>query len=217
MQLIQTDQRLPLGTKRLHLFETPMLHGQLVEAASLNAELAAAIAAEREHDKGIQRSNLNGWHSNTDMLKWGGDAAKRLAKTAIEQAQSISHFEGRNRGTVQWSARMWANVSPPGALNMSHVHTSVLWAAVYYVDMGTDPDDKEGGELLLEDPRYPMAYMTVPGFRAIGANGRPQNSELRVRTKAGDLLIFPGYLRHRVSPHRGSRDRISIAMNISAR
>lgn len=190
---------------------------QLAEWESLNAELAAVIAAERQRDEGVQRSNLHGWHSNTDMLTWGGDVATRLANTAIKQAMTMSHFETRERTPVRWSAAMWANVSPRGAQNNSHVHARELWAAVYYVDMGTDHADQDSGELWVEDPRYPMAYMNVHGFQAIGADGKPQRSEMRVKTEVGDLIIFPGYLRHRVSPHNGSRDRISIAMNINAR
>ena len=34
---------------------------------------------------------------------------------------------------------MWANVSPPGVLNMSNVHPGMLKAAVYYIDMGMAP------------------------------------------------------------------------------
>ncbi len=59
--------------------------------------------------------------------------------------------------------------------------------------------------------------MTFPGIRAIGADGNPQVIEQRVRTERGDLVMFPGFVRHGVRPHRGSRDRVSIAMNIYAK
>ncbi len=53
--------------------------------------------------------------------------------------------------------------------------------------MGMAPNDPEGGELYFEDPRFPVPQIT-----------------------------FPGFVRHGVRPHRGSRDRVSIAMNIYA-
>ena len=84
--------------------------------------------------------------------------------------------------------QMSANVSPPGALNTSHAHPGVLKAAVYYIDMGMAPNDPEGGELYFEDPRFPVPHIT-----------------------------FPGFVRHGVRPHRGSRDGVSIAMSISAK
>lgn len=54
------------------------------------------------------------------------------------------------------------------------------------------------------------------GFRAIGADGNPQVIEQRVCTERCDLAMFPGVVRHGARPHRGSRERVSIAMNIYA-
>lgn len=201
---------------QIGLFETPVLHGRLSDSAALNAELAAAIAARRAAEEGIGRSNVGGWHSRTDMLKWGGPAAAKVAELAIKLARRLSHFEERDAGSVDWSVRMWANVSPAGALNMSHAHPGVLWAAVYYVDMGRDSGVDAGGELYFEDPRFPVPQMTFPGFRAVGIDGKPQPVEHRLPTEAGDLILFPGFVRHGVRPHRGPHDRIAVAMNVYA-
>jgi len=206
-----------LRAERAGLFETPVLHGKLAEAGPMTVALEQAIAARKAADDGLSRSNVGGWHSTTDMLAWGGPAAEKLADLAIRMAKRLSHFDERDADSVKWSVRMWANVSPPGALNMSHAHPGVLWAAVYYIDMGMDPGDPEGGELYFEDPRFPVPQMTFPGFRAIGADGQPQVIEQRLRTERGDLVLFPGFVRHGVRPHTGRRARISIAMNIYAK
>lgn len=198
----------------LPLFETVVLVGHVADHAPLDAALLAAIAARRSADEGIGRSNVGGWHSRTDLLEWGGPPAQRLADAAIRAARRLSHFDDTS---VDWSVRMWANVSPPGALNMSHAHPGVLWAAVYYLDLGTSEGDPPGGELYLEDPRFPLPLMTFPGFQAIGADGAPQVHERIVPTRAGDLVLFPGYLRHGVRPHRGGRERVSVAMNLYAK
>ncbi|MGK6321034.1 TIGR02466 family protein [Sphingomonas sp. DT-204] len=202
----------------LGLFETPVLHGRVTDHEPLTAALAEAIRARKAaDDKGIQRSNVGGWHSATDMLQWGGPAARQLADTTIRLAKRLSHFEERDPATVEWSVRMWANVSPPGALNMSHAHPGVLWAASYYVDMGRDPGVDIGGEIYFEDPRFPTTLMTFPGFRMVGLDGAPQPVERRLATQAGDLVLFPAWVRHGVRPNEGSRDRISIAMNVYAK
>ncbi len=152
------------------------------------------------------------------MLDWGGPAAAKLADLAIKAAKRLSHFEDRDPATVEWTIRMWANVSPPGALNMSHAHPGVLWAAVYYVDMGSPPADGDpGGELFFEDPRFPVPLMRLPGFRLKGVDGQPQPVEQRLLTRAGDLVLFPAWVRHGVRPHHGTGDRISIAMNIDVK
>jgi uncharacterized protein (TIGR02466 family) len=190
------------------LFETNILHGHLTGSEPLSAALEAVIRARREAEPGIERSNVGGWHSRTDMLDWGGPAAAKLADTAVKMAKRVSVFGGAE---PEWSARMWANVSPPGALNMSHAHPGVLWAAVYYVAVG---EAGQGGELYLEDPRFPVPQMTYPGFRAVGADGAPQDVEHRIAPKRGDLILFPAWMRHGVRPWLGEGERISIAMNL---
>ncbi len=215
---------LPTGALRVRaahtaMFETPILHGQVQDAAALNAALRETIVARRSADTaGIARSNIGGWHSATDMLGWGGDPARQVADLAIRMARRASHFEGRDPASVEWTLKMWANVSPPGALNTSHAHPGVLWAAVYYVDMGQAPGDRDaGGELYFEDPRFPVTMMRLPGFRMIGTDGQPQANERRLPTRAGDLVLFPSWLRHGVRAHGGSGERISIAMNLDVK
>lgn len=216
--MVTADSSLRVRAEHLGLFETPVLHGHVANAAPLTAALKVAILARRDADlAGLARSNVGGWHSTTDMMQWGGASATALADLAIRMAKRLSHFEERDAASVEWSVRMWANVSPPGALNMSHAHPGVLWAAVFYVDMGAEPGEDAGGELYFEDPRFPVPLMTFPGFRAIGTDGQPQPVERRLKTEAGDLVLFPGFVRHGVRPHTGSRERVSIAMNVYAK
>ncbi len=201
--------------EQIGLFETPVLHGRLAGSEALTEALEAVIRQRRAQDAdGLNRSNVGGWHSNTDMLDWGGPAAAKLAEMAIHTAKRLSHFDQRDPDSIDWSVRMWANVSPAGAVNMSHAHPGVLWAAVYYVATGGAPGEDVGGELYFEDPRFPVPFMTFPGFRMVGLDGKPQPVERRLRTQPGDLVLFPAWLRHGVRPHSGSGDRISIAMNL---
>ncbi len=204
---------------QIGLFETPILHAQVHDAAAIDADLRRAILSRAAGNAdGVNRSNIGGWHSDTDMLTWGGPAAARPADLAVRMARRASHFDARDPARIEWSVRMWANISPPGALNTSHAHPGVLWAAVYYLDMGSPPDTPDaGGELYFEDPRFPMTMMRLPGFRMIGTDGQPQPNERRLPTRAGDLVLFPSWLRHGVRPHKGSRDRLSIAMNIDVK
>ncbi len=207
---------------QIGLYETPILHGRLADAAALTTALRTTILDHHAAVPSLARSNVGGWHSATDMLDWGGPAAAALADTAVKMAKRASHFDGRDAATVEWTVKMWANVSPPGALNMSHAHPGVLWAAVYYIDMGVAPAASDGGgeaggELFFEDPRFPVPFMRLPGFRLLGIDGQPQPVERRLPTEAGDLILFPAWLRHGVRPHLGTGDRISIAMNIDVK
>ena len=214
-------QKKPLRVEaqQVGFFETPIAYCRLKDGESLIRDLQKSIQANRKQTEGLQRSNLGGWHSDTDMLKWGGDAARQLAETAINIAKRMTHFQEATADSYEWHLRMWANVTPEGGLNQLHAHPGNLWAAVLYLDIGDDADSSSdvGGSFYLEDPRFPMSAMHNPAVRMIGVDGNPQQYEVELKLKRGNLVLFPAWLRHGVRPYNGKRERISIAMNIDAR
>ena len=109
---------------------------------------------------------------------------------------------------------MWANINPPGAANQLHCHPGAMWSAVYYLDPGGSENPSGGGELILEDPRFPSAYMNVPNLVLKMPDGQPIQSQFAIRPEPGLLVMFPGWLRHSVKQHRGTRPRVSIALNL---
>lgn len=214
-------QKTPLRVEAQHVgfFETPIAYCRLKEGETLIQELEKAIRQNRAQDNGLTRSNLGGWHSDTDMLKWGGDAASRLAESAINVAKRMTHFQEADSDSYDWQVRMWANVTSPGGLNHMHAHPGNIWAAVLYLDMGDEADSSEevGGAFYVEDPRFPMAAMHNTAIRMIGIDSQPQQYEVELKLVRGNLVVFPAWLRHGVRPYTGKRERISIAMNIDAR
>jgi uncharacterized protein (TIGR02466 family) len=211
----------PLRVEAQHVgfFETPIAYCLLKDGESLMQDLGRSIKENQETAGGLSRSNFGGWHSDTDMLQWGGPAAAKLAETAINVAKRMTHFQEASPESYEWHLRMWANVTPAGGLNHMHAHPGNLWAAVLYLDMGDDVGSSEdvGGAFYIEDPRFPMSAMHNTAVRMIGADGKPQQYEVEFNLERGNLVLFPAWLRHGVRPYTGSRERISIAMNIDAR
>jgi len=208
--------------QRQVLFETPVVMAHFSGGEAMIAALEAAIRAEMARDPGgVQRSNVGGWHSNTKMLDWAGAPAGLLADRAIAMAKRLSHFNTARHEDFHWLVQMWANVSPPGASNHMHVHPGNLWSAVLYVDMGGtgpagDATEGLGGEFYFEDPRFPLAAMHNTQFKFVGGDGKPQAWQPEFRPKRGDFLMFPAWLKHGVRPYTGTRERISIALNVDA-
>ena len=204
------------------LFETPVVQAHFSNCDTMLEDLEHAIRIRKQDDPdGVARSNVGGWHSDTDMLGWGGDAARLLADRAISIAKRLSSFAGASHEDFDWLVQMWANVSGPGALNHMHVHPGNLWSAVLYIDMGGegpqgDDIQASGGNFYFEDPRFPMSVMHNTRFRFAGPDGQPQPMQPEVAPKRGDLLMFPSWLRHGVRPYKGTRQRISIALNVDA-
>ncbi len=195
-----------------YLFPTPVVTTTLANADILNADLRAVIEARRADNTGVMRSNILGWHSDTEMLRWGGEPAKALALECLRVCAARTDDPKMQGGQprFEFGMDMWANISPPGASNQVHSHPGALWSAVYYVDDGGDTD----ASLVLLDPNYPLNRMYAPDLRFVGKDGETFPTQQMFEPTPGRLVVFPSWLSHSVRPSKGSRDRISIAMNI---
>jgi len=171
----------------MFLFSTPVLLHDLKESARINTELLSKIRAHQKITPSIKRSNYGGWHSATDMMIWCEDIARVILNTAVSQVtQYTADIRADGKRDFVFDAQMWANINGPGDSNQSHCHTGALWSGVYYVDNGEDdPNVDVEGELILTDPR----------------NGR--------------MVLFPSWLTHSVRPYLGTRERVSVAFNLT--
>jgi len=202
-----------------HLFATPFLTDRLQSPEGIKV-LREAILAEQERDpSGMQISNIGGWHSSTQMVHWGGEAARALAYKAMTMADEATLDAGSPEASrYDWAPEMWANVSGRGDAHFHHTHPGSFWSAVAYIDDGYEgsSDPGLGGELQLLDPRMPMVRMGVPDLRLREADGRAQLSEPMIRPSSGAIVMFPSWLQHAVRPFRGEGTRISVAINLIA-
>ncbi len=203
---------------RQTLFETPIAQVNFQGGEAFLADMRKVVLDKQLEDpKGVGRSNVGGWHSDVDMMKWGGAPAQKLADTAIAVAKRMSSFPGANHDDYHWLCQMWANVSDSGASNHLHMHPGNLWSGACYIDMGGAEDNPDlGGAFYFEDPRFPLINMHNTRFRFAGADGAPMQLMPEVRPKAGEMLMFPAWLRHGVKPYHGDGLRISVAFNIDA-
>jgi uncharacterized protein (TIGR02466 family) len=198
------------------LFETPLILEQIEDFQSLNVALRQSILARRQGDPGVRKSNWGGWQSDTQMLSWGGEAARGLAQHFLRLCNQVTAPPPGSKPEFLWSVEMWANVSAQGSANEAHVHPGAVWSSVYYVDTGEEGEERLGGELALYDPRMPYSRMLPFDLRYRRPDGQVYQSLSAVRPIAGRLVMFPPWLLHSVHPYHGPHERISIAMNANA-
>lgn len=209
---MQTTQN--AGT--LSLFSTPVILFDLPDKVQINQALVKLIKQKRGSHDGIGRSNLGGWHSEDDMMAWAPEQARRILTQAVELCSPrLADVHPNGKRDFQFDARMWANINGPGNANQMHCHPGALWSGVYYVDVGEDGSGTDvEGELMLQDPRFPMNTMYMPDLLLRGADNEPQYSQFAVRPVNGRIVLFPSWLMHSVRPYRGEGERISVAFNI---
>ncbi|MEM9495502.1 MAG: TIGR02466 family protein [Pseudomonadota bacterium] len=205
----------PTGPVSIHkLFPVCVMEVMLEDASALNAALKKVILDNKARSPGVARSNILGWHSDTEMLQWGGPPAQKLALTMLQICGQRTDDVGMRGGQPRYemAMEMWANVSPHSASNQFHAHPGCLWSGVYYVDNGGDED----ASLVLMDPNFPMNRMYAPDLQFVGDGGERFPSRREFAPTPGKLVIFPSWLNHAVKPNQAAGERISIAMNVLA-
>ena len=186
--------------RELH-FPTPIYIAD-IKHPTLNQELERDIIAWSKQDKGITRTNVQGWHSHTTMqnlpeYKKLVDMLYACQKTIYQQ----EHYESE-----PFLGNMWANINPPGGMNRAHQHPNSLWSGVYYIKA-----PKNCGHLKIDDPRA-SAAMFRPRQKA---HKLPQRlyRETHYEPIDGRCIMFPSWLMHCVDPNESNDIRISVSFN----
>ena len=186
--------------RELH-FPTPIYIAD-IKHPTLNQELERDIVAWSKQDKGITRTNVQGWHSTTNMhelpqFKKLVDMLYACQKTIYEQ----EHYESE-----PFLGNMWANINPPGGMNRAHQHPNSLWSGVYYIKA-----PKNSGYLKVDDPRS-SAAMVRPKQKEGPLPARLYR-ETHYEPIAGRCIMFPSWLMHSVDPNQSNDIRISVSFN----
>ena len=166
-----------------------------------NNYLETEILKMQSEDKGLERTNIKGWHSKDNMhLK---EQFKPLVDD-LYQAQKMI-YEEENYLSEPVLGNMWANVNPLDAFNMPHMHPNSLWSGVYYIKT-----PENCGNLKIEDPKF-AGLMTMPNRK----EPQPRHCARVVSYNpiAGRLIMFPSYLMHFVEPNKSNDIRISVSFN----
>jgi uncharacterized protein (TIGR02466 family) len=109
-------------------------------------------------------------------------------------------------------ASAWFHITRAGGFFGLHNHAMASWSGVYCVDGGDgDKELPDSGLLSFNNPASTVAMFIDLGISNLKP---PFDFNGRVfKLKPGDLVIFPSWLQHQVTPHRGPGERITVAFN----
>ena len=167
-----------------------------------NQQLANNIVAWSKQDKGVKKTNVNGWHSETNMH------TMEPFKTLVDELYKMQHkiFKEEWLDKKPILGNMWANINYPGGYNRPHIHPNSLYSGVYYVK--TNPDC---GKIVCNDPR-PGIQTTMP-TRIKGQPPKHLWRDVHLDTVEGRIIMFPSWLWHAVEPNKSNDIRISVSFN----
>jgi len=167
-----------------------------------NNKLAQDIINWSNQDPGVKKTNVKGWHSQTDMQT--KPEYRPLADELMTMCKEIFKEEWLDREPVL--GNMWANINQPGGYNRPHIHPNSLFSGVYYIK--TPPNC---GKLICNDPR--PGIQTVMPVRIKGKPPKHLWRECHLDVKEGRIIIFPAWLWHCVEPNESNDIRISVSFN----
>lgn len=194
------------------LWNTPILYKVCDNYQSVNKELNDIINQKEKSNPGVNKSNEGGWHSNEDLLSWGGNAIVKLQSWIVDGVGVISSSISDHQDyTGKLELNAWANINTYGNYNNIHTHPACTWSGVYYVKVGDQPSGEypKSGVIEFLDPRAGSEMVATPTI--------PFGREKIISPKNGEIIIFPSWLKHWVHPYWGLENRVSIAFNVRLR
>lgn len=192
-------------------FATPIYRRTWPDSGELNARLREIVLERKATAASTARSNVGGWQSSHDLITWPYPEIQTLGQRIHEAFGAVMQRElGHKRFNCRLAVTAWANVNEHGHYNRHHTHANNHWSGVYYVGLGEpDPEVTPNGAIEFIDPRPAAGVYELPGAAA--------PTTWTLQPEAGELLLFPSWLRHGVLPFQGTGSRISIAFNLKAR
>jgi uncharacterized protein (TIGR02466 family) len=97
----------------------------------------------------------------------------------------------------------WSNIHRAGSFTLQHSHSLMPMVATLYLK-----SEKNSGNLILTNPAE-YSITNIPFSKNI-----EQKIETSLSVKTGDLIFFPGYIRHKTGENYSGSDRIVISFNI---
>ncbi len=189
-------------------FPEPVFKYKFDKFEEFNKELADYIyKLQSEDNEGLSKSNRGGWHSKNFKLN---DKNSIQFKFALElQKYILDVFQNYGWKTEQKKIQikeMWAIINKKNDFNVIHTHPNCYLSSAYYVRA-----PKNCGKFLLENPNQAQRHY----FPQI-ANKNELNMPIAgFDVSEGDLLLFPGYLPHKVAKNESDEDRIVISFNVN--
>ena len=165
-------------------------------------EMAKNIIQWSKEDKGVKKTNVNGWHSQTDMHE--KPEYKPLVDELFRMVHQVFNEEFLDKRAVL--GNMWANINYQGGYNKPHVHPNALFSGVYYVK--TPPNC---GNLICQDPR-PGIQTCMPTRKKVEI---PKYlwRDVHLQPQENRAIMFPSWLWHSVEPNQSNDIRISVSFN----
>ena len=189
-----------------YYFPTIIYVKDLPNPEKLNSYLEKHIVEWSNQEKGVNKTNVKGWHSQTDMNH------KKEYEPLIQELFTMQNeiIKEEHLDIKPRLGNMWANINPPGGYNNMHLHPNSLFSGAYYIKALPN-----SGRLVLMDPR-PGVQQNMP-TRKPGKLPRELWRDTYYDPVPGRIIMFPAWMWHKVETNKSNDTRISVSFNFIMR
>ena len=161
---------------------------------------------EKNNNAFMRDGTLCSYHADSYLHRKFPDETKDVINF-VESAAKLYWKECNYHPDLEpYVFQLWANTTPTGGWVDTHLHGNMPFTGVIYVDASS-----EQGNLFIDNP-LDTVLMTQP----IRPDAKyPMGEELEVST--GDLIMFPGFIKHRVKPNNTDKNRLILGFNIGCK
>ena len=191
-------------------FSVPIFYFDLDNSNEINLKLKNLIFDWKDKDKGVERSNVLGWHSKDDMHIRNHF---NFFTDEINNIQNEIHLtEEYANNTELRVENMWANINHKYSYNRFHTHPGSLWSGVYYVQ-----SPPNCGSILFK--LVDRDLYGTPTYEKDNIDRQThQWQTIEHKPIEGRVILFPSWLGHEVQQNltdvEGENgNRISISFN----
>ena len=185
----------------LHKFISPIQISDL--ELNIDSLIEFCYEMKQKNQTGVQLTNMGGWHSNNILNETHTEFVK--LKNRIEENANAFHNQMQFKKTLkQKLSNIWININPKGGSNDFHDHPGACFSGAFYL--------KGEAPIVFQHP-----YKDITTYfwkEAIIEKWNSANSgQWKYKPEPNVLLLFPGWLEHKVLMNSEETDRISISFN----
>jgi len=201
-------------------FAVPFGDARLAGCERLNGQLEALfLARETEENRNPTPSHIpqaETFESRFNLFRWPDACVRELRTFVLDSvAQTViqaSNVQPEELARLTMHNHTWYHVSRYAGSFVAHNHPLASWSAVYCVRAGERlPDRPDSGVLRFLDTRSGADSYLDAANRRMRAPYALKPREMRL--EEGQVVVFPSYVFHEVTPFYGQDTRITVATN----
>ncbi|WP_108124180.1 putative 2OG-Fe(II) oxygenase [Saccharospirillum mangrovi] len=194
-----------IATQPIHeLIKAPVLHAIHAHRRQAQTAIASEVAVTAKH--GLFESELDyldGANADLQTLK------QVLTDLVLDCATSVNQAHWPDDAEPQAEIiESWYHLTENGGYHDAHSHPNCSWCGIYCLEPGESNIETRNGVNRFYDPRHNAAHYMDAGTAYLDNHGFWD-----VAPVAGQVVIFPSYLKHSALPYFGQQQRVVLAFN----